>query len=94
MESLTVMVATIPVIFPIVVAAGLDPVWFGIFIVIMMEIALITPPVGMNLYVVQSVRNEGSIVDVVLGVTPFILVMFAVLVLIVVLPGIVLWPLM
>jgi C4-dicarboxylate transporter DctM subunit len=51
--------------FPIVVALGIDPVWFGIFLVIMAELALITPPVGMNLYVVQGVRGEGNIIDVI-----------------------------
>ncbi|MFQ3623736.1 MAG: TRAP transporter large permease [Acetobacteraceae bacterium] len=93
MESLTMMVATVPVIFPIAVAAGLDPVWFGIFLVIMMEMALITPPVGMNLYVVQSVRAEGNILDVVVGVVPFLIVMIVMIVFIALFPALVLWPL-
>ncbi len=77
METLSMMIATLPVVFPLVVHLGIDPVWFGIFLVIMMEIGLITPPVGMNLYVVQGVRGHGSIMDVITGAAPFVLLMLA-----------------
>jgi tripartite ATP-independent transporter DctM subunit len=91
LETLSMMVGTIPVVFPIVVALGIDPVWFGIFIVIMCEMALITPPVGMNLYVVQGIRREGSVGEVIQGSLPFLGVMFALTVLLMYFPGIVLW---
>ena len=55
------MIATIPIVWPIVQHLGYDGIWFGIFLVLMCELALITPPVGMNLYIVQSVRGRGSI---------------------------------
>jgi TRAP-type C4-dicarboxylate transport system permease large subunit len=81
----------VPVIFPLIIFLGIDPIWFGIFLVLMMEVALITPPMGLNLYVVQGIRGRGSINDVFLGVVPFILCMFAVVALIIVFPGVVTW---
>jgi C4-dicarboxylate transporter, DctM subunit len=81
------MVATIPVIFPLVVHAGIDPVWYGNFLVFMMEMALVTPPVGKNLYLVQSVRGEGSIHEVIAGVMPFLLAMVAFILIISLFPG-------
>ena len=60
MDTLSMMVATIPLAFPVVTAAGVDPIWFGVFIVLMCELGLITPPVGMNLFVVQGIRPDGG----------------------------------
>ncbi|SEA33029.1 TRAP transporter large permease [Rubrimonas cliftonensis] len=91
LETLSMMVATIPVVFPIVVHFGIDPVWFGVFLVILMEVALITPPIGMNLYVVQGVRGEGPISDVIRGAAPFVLVMLAMVALLIALPQLALW---
>lgn len=91
LDALAMVVGTIPIVFPIVVALGIDPVWFGIFLVIMAEMALVTPPVGMNLYVVQGVRGEGNIIDVIYGVLPFLLMMLALVALIWFYPAIVLW---
>ena len=68
MEPLPMMIVTVPVVTPIIVRAGYDPVWFGIMIVLLCETAMVTPPVGVNLYVVQGVRGRGSIGDVILGV--------------------------
>ncbi|OED46946.1 hypothetical protein AB838_16715 [Rhodobacteraceae bacterium (ex Bugula neritina AB1)] len=75
METLSMMVASVPIIAPIMVQAGFDPVWCGIVIVLLMEIALITPPVGLNLFVVQSVRKRGPVEDVIFGALPFMLIM-------------------
>lgn len=77
METLSMMVASVPIIAPILAAAGFDPVWSGIIVVILMEIALITPPVGLNLFVVQSVRSHGRIMDVIMGALPFVVIMIA-----------------
>ena len=82
LEVLSMQVTTIPVVYPIAISLGIDPIWFGVFIVLMSEIALITPPVGMNLYVVQGIRKDGGpIGDVINGVIPyvFILLLFTVL---------------
>ena len=64
-----------PVLLPAAMALGIDPIWFGVYMVIMVECALITPPVGMNLYVIQSVART-PLGEVSKGVFPFILLMF------------------
>ena len=60
METLSMMLTTIPVVFPIVMFLGFDPVWFGIMITVLMEAALITPPIGINLYIVHGIRTRGG----------------------------------
>jgi tripartite ATP-independent transporter DctM subunit len=91
LETLSMMIGTIPVVFPLVMALKIDPVWFGIFLVVMCELALITPPVGMNLYVVQGVRREGSILDVIRGTTPFLFMMFLLVAVLIHWPELALW---
>ncbi len=91
MEPLPMMIVTVPVITPVIVSAGFDPVWFGIMIVLLCETAMITPPVGVNLFVVQGVRRRGSINDVMLGVIPFIVSLVLMIGLIAFVPGIVMW---
>ena len=71
LETMPMMVGTLPVVFPIIQAAGIDPIFFGVFMVLMCEISLISPPIGMTLYVIQGVRGEGSINDVFQGTLPF-----------------------
>jgi TRAP-type C4-dicarboxylate transport system permease large subunit len=90
-ETLSLMVITIPIVTPIVFGMGFDPVWFGILVILLIEMALITPPVGLNLYVVQGVRKSGSLNDVMLGAIPFVLVMMLMAILILVFPSIALW---
>lgn len=90
-ETLTLMVATTPIIVPIVVALGYDPVWFGVVFVILIELALITPPIGMNLFVVQSVRTSGAFRDVALGSLPFAAVMLGVIFLLLAVPELATW---
>lgn len=75
-ETLSLMVITIPIVAPVVVGLGFDPVWFGILLIMLIEMALITPPVGLNLYVVQGIRQRGSISDVMIGSIPFVVIMF------------------
>lgn len=91
MESLSMMITTIPVITPIMIAMGFDPVWLGIVIIILVEAALITPPVGMNLFVVHSLRDKGSMNEVIKGSLPFVIAMLAVIVLLEVFPSLALW---
>ena len=71
-ESLGMMLVTIPVFFPVIVSFGMDPIWFGIVVVIVVEIGLITPPVGMNVFVVKSVVGDVSIGTVFRGIAPFV----------------------
>lgn len=87
-ETLSLMVITIPIIAPVMITLGFDAVWFGIYLIILIEMALITPPVGLNLYVVQGIRNRGSIVEVMKGSLPFALIMLLMAFLMVIFPQI------
>lgn len=87
LETLTLMITTIPIIAPVVFALGYDPVWFGIMLMLLIETALITPPVGLNLYVIQGVRNTGNVDDVILGALPFVLALMVMVGLLIVFPG-------
>jgi C4-dicarboxylate transporter, DctM subunit len=92
MDPLGIMIITLPILFPAVVALGFDPVWFGIIVTINTEIGMITPPVGFNLFVLKSVvPREVSLTDIILGSLPFVLVLIAGLVLILLFPQIALW---
>jgi TRAP-type C4-dicarboxylate transport system permease large subunit len=64
----------VPVLFPAIMAKGIDPVWFGIYFVVLIETALITPPVGMNLFIIQAISN-AKIGEIIKGVWPFALMM-------------------
>ena len=90
-ETLSLMVATIPIIVPIIAGLGYDKVWFGVLMIVLIEMALIPPPVGLNLFVVQSARAKGSMNEVILGVIPFVLVMLCMVALLIAVPGLALW---
>lgn len=90
-ETLSLMVITIPIVTPVVFLLGYDPVWFGIMLILLIEMALITPPVGLNLYVVQGVRGHGSMSDVMIGAVPFVLAMLIMIGLLIVFPQIALF---
>ena len=90
-ETLSLMVITLPVLAPLVFAQGFDKVWFGVVVIVLIEMALITPPVGLNLYVVQGSRGRGSILDVVIGAVPYVLAMLVMLLLLVLYPQIALY---
>jgi TRAP-type C4-dicarboxylate transport system permease large subunit len=92
MDAMSMLVLTVPIAVPMVTALGVDPVWFGVFVVVMCEIALITPPVGMNLFVVQGIRKGGgSFNDVIRGSTPFVIIMIVFPGLLILLPQIALF---
>ena len=87
-ETLALMIATIPIVVPIVIGLGFDKVWFGILLIVLIEMALITPPVGLNLYVVQGARKEGRLSDVMVGAIPFVFVMLVMVGLLIAFPSI------
>ena len=91
METLSMMITTIPIVAPIMFALGFDPVWLGIVIIMLVETALITPPVGLNLFVVQSLRKAGSMQAIIVGSFPFVLALFAVIALLAAFPALALW---
>ena len=70
---------------------GWDPIWWGVVLTILIEAALITPPVGLNLYVVQGMRERGSINEVIRGALPFVFAMIALIALLIAVPDVALW---
>jgi len=90
LESISMLLIMVPVLHPALAAMMLDPIWFGVLFVVMIECALITPPVGMNLFVIQAVAKV-DLTEVVRGVWPFILMMFGTIVAIYLMPDIVLY---
>jgi tripartite ATP-independent transporter DctM subunit len=91
METISMMILTTPFIAPIVFSLGWDPIWWGVVLTILIEAALITPPVGLNLYVVQGMRARGSINEVIRGALPFVFAMVALIALLMVAPDVALW---
>jgi tripartite ATP-independent transporter DctM subunit len=91
METISMMILTTPFIAPIVFNLGWDPIWWGIVLTILIEAALITPPVGLNLYVVQGMRQRGTINEVIRGSLPFVFAMMVLVALLMVAPDIALW---
>ena len=98
METFSMLITTAPLIVPIVAALDLGigdshtvRIWFGILLTVLLETALITPPIGVNLYVVQGVRGRGTMNDVIIGTLPFVATMFVMIVLLVYFPMIALW---
>lgn len=92
METFSMMLTTIGLVFPLVTSMGFDPVWFGILVVLLMETALITPPIGVNLFVVQGIRRDGApFRDVCVGAAPFVGAMLLMVALLIWQPWIALW---
>jgi tripartite ATP-independent transporter DctM subunit len=73
MDSIAMLLLTVPVVYPLIDAAGIDPVWFGILTVITVELGLITPPIGMNVFVIKSVAPDIPIKEIFKGVFPFVI---------------------
>ncbi|WP_135470870.1 TRAP transporter large permease [Crenalkalicoccus roseus] len=90
LEVFAVMLLTLPVILPVLDQLGIDPIHFGVVIVVNMELALLTPPVGLNLFVISNI-TRAPLAEVVRGTTPFILLMGALLLVITYVPGLSLW---
>ena len=72
MDAMAMIILTVPIIFPVVTALGFDPIWFGVIIVMTVELGLIHPPVGMNVFVIKSVVKDVSFTTIFKGVLPFI----------------------
>ena len=90
-ESIAMMLMTLSVTFPIIVAIGLDPIWFGVVLVLLVEIGLVTPPVGMVLFVLKGMAPNIELRDIIIGVTPFIFLMLGFIWLLYIFPDIVTW---
>jgi len=91
MDAIGMLLLTLPVVFPAVMALGYDPIWFGIIVVKMAEFCLITPPIGLNCFVVAGVRSDLTVQDVFRGVTPFFVADVVTIGVLIAFPDIVLW---
>jgi len=87
-DTVSMIVMTLPIVFPIIVNLGHDPVWFGIIIVILVEMGMITPPVGLNVYTIHGIRPDEPLSQVVLGSLPFVLIMATAIALLTLFPSI------
>jgi C4-dicarboxylate transporter DctM subunit len=90
-DALAMILLTVPIFFPLVMALGYDPVWFGIIVVVVVELGLITPPIGMNLFVIQSVARDIPMTTIYRGILPFIVVDIIRLAILVLFPWIILF---
>jgi TRAP-type C4-dicarboxylate transport system permease large subunit len=90
-DALSLMLITLPVIFPTTVALGVDPIWFGVLMVKFIELALMTPPVGMNLYIIKAIAPDFSMEDIFRGVSWFVVADICTLTLLILFPQITLW---
>jgi TRAP-type C4-dicarboxylate transport system permease large subunit len=91
MDSMSMILLTVPLLAPVALELGFDLIWFGIVVVTVAEIGLITPPIGMNLFVVQATARDVTQGTVVRGIFPFILADILRLALLVAFPALVLW---
>ncbi|PYM52442.1 MAG: hypothetical protein DME14_00730 [Candidatus Rokuibacteriota bacterium] len=91
LEELSVMIIILPILFPLVTGLGFDPIWFGIIMVLWLEIGLITPPVGLNLFVIQTLMPGTTARDITRGTTPYVVLMVALVALLFVFPELALW---
>jgi TRAP-type C4-dicarboxylate transport system permease large subunit len=91
MDALAMIILTVPIIFPVIKALGFDPIWFGIIIVMTVELGLIHPPVGMNVFVIKSVVQDVDFSTIFRGVLPFIVTDLIRLVILIAFPAIALW---
>jgi C4-dicarboxylate transporter, DctM subunit len=91
LDSLAMILLTIPIVFPIISALGYDPVWFGIVIVMVVELGLITPPIGMNVFVIKGIARDVPLETIFRGVMPFIVAQVILILILVAFPQIALW---
>ncbi len=91
METLSMMITTIPIVAPVMFGLGYDPVWFGILVILLIETALVTPPVGLNLFVVHNLRKSGSLNDLIIGTLPFVIALFTMIALLSFFPALATW---
>lgn len=91
MDAMAMIILTVPILFPVIIQLGFDPIWFGIIVVMTVELGLITPPVGMNVFVIKSVLPDTSFSTIFRGVSPFVLTDVIRLVILVSFPVIALW---
>ena len=91
LESVSIIFITLPILFPLIMSLGFDPIWFNVVMLLNLELALITPPVGMNLFVLQGISPDSKMTDIVKGVIPFGLAMFLLIFILCLFPELATW---
>ena len=91
LDSLAMILLTIPIFFPVILQLGLDPIWFGIIVVMVVELGLITPPIGMNVFIIKGMAPEVPLGNIYKGVLPFVLAQIILIAIIVAFPDIATW---
>lgn len=91
LEGIAMILITVPIVLPLVLSLGFDPIWFGVLLVILIEIGLITPPLGMNIFVIRAVSPDLRVADVYLGALPFLAAPVVLIALMIAWPEMVLW---
>jgi tripartite ATP-independent transporter DctM subunit len=91
MEGLSMIIVTLPITYPIMMTLGFDSIWFGIVIVLLEEIAMITPPYGINLFVIHHISGGRSMADVIIGAAPYVVIMLGMIALLTIFPQLALW---
>jgi tripartite ATP-independent transporter DctM subunit len=91
LEELSVMIILLPILFPLITGLGFDPVWFGVIMVVWLEIGFITPPVGLNLFVIQGLMPGTGAREVTIGTTPYVILMIMLVAVLFVFPDLALW---
>jgi C4-dicarboxylate transporter DctM subunit len=81
----------VPIFFPIVISLGFDPVWFGVVVVMVVELGLITPPIGMNVFIIKGMAQDVKLSEIYAGVIPFVLAQIILIIAVVLFPAIALW---
>jgi len=91
MDAMAMIILTIPIVFPVITALGFDPIWFGVIIVMTVELGLIHPPVGMNVFVIKSVIRNVKLSTIFYGVMPFVITDILRLAVLIAFPILALW---
>ena len=91
LDAMAMIILMVPIVFPVITELGFDPIWFGVIIVMTVELGLITPPVGMNVFVINSIAARVSLPTIFRGVLPFVAIDVVRLILLIAFPGIVLF---
>lgn len=91
LETVSIILITVPLLYPLILKLGFDPIWFAVILVINLELALITPPVGMNLFVIQGISPGTKMTEILRGVIPFALLMVLTIAIVAWQPGIATW---
>jgi C4-dicarboxylate transporter DctM subunit len=91
LETVSIILLTVPIVAPIMSALGIDPIWYAIVLTVNMEMALVTPPVGMNLYVINGLDDDIHMSEVIQGVAPFIVILGAFLIFTMLVPPMSTW---